>query len=93
MFSFFLTLVYVILSLILVLGNLFGKMEEQGLSGKASMACWRAKYDEKTSLKNFYQLIYWIYTVLFRFDTSPTKVFLSFDYHFWCICLPCPRSI
>ena len=81
-FLLFLTLIYVIISLTLVLGNSCGKMEEVHMSGRASTTYWRAKCCETASLNNFYQLMHTVYAVLFRITRSPKKLFVNFDYSF-----------
>ena len=75
----FWTLIYVIISLKLVLGNSCGKMEELHMPGRASATYYRAKCCEKASLKNFYQLMYTVCAVLFRINRSPKKRFVNFD--------------
>ena len=63
----FLTFVYVIISLALVLKNFCGRMRELYMSGKASLACWRAKClkSQTASLKAFYSLIHTLYLLFF----------------------------
>ena len=64
--------------------NMRRKMGELYISGKASLACWRAKCGETASLTNLHICThvhmyifvhtYCIYAVLFRFHSSPKKL-------------------
>ena len=75
-------------SLISVLGNLYERIGELYISGKASLTCWRAKYGETASLTILANLyILYMLLLFFRFQASPKKLFVSCDYCLLFVCL------
>ena len=83
-----LTFVYVIISLALVLGNFCGRMRELYMSGKDSLACWRANFKEPNSWFKDFLLVdtHFIFAILFKFNTNSKKLFICCDYCFLFVC-------